>query len=125
MPFLEAKLSVEDYMGNLIAYCGMDCTVCPAFIATKNNDQSLREKTAVEWSGEFKGKHFECKPEYINCTGCKGSGVQFENCSQCELRKCADGKKIETCKECGNVKTCKTVKEFIEVFPDAAARLCY
>lgn len=30
----------------MIAYCGLDCEKCDAFIATKNNDNLLREKTA-------------------------------------------------------------------------------
>ena len=33
-------------MKQLIGYCGIDCEKCDAYIATKNNDQSLREKTA-------------------------------------------------------------------------------
>ncbi len=33
-------------MDNLIAYCGIDCAVCPAYIAKKNNDDALRQKTA-------------------------------------------------------------------------------
>ena len=31
-------------MKKLIAFCGLDCEKCDAYIATKNNDQALREK---------------------------------------------------------------------------------
>ena len=30
--------------------CGLDCENCAARIATVNNDDELREKTAKEWS---------------------------------------------------------------------------
>ena len=32
-----------------IVYCGIDCVKCPIYIATKNNDEDLRKKTAEEW----------------------------------------------------------------------------
>ena len=38
---------------NIIAYCGLDCTACPVFIATKTSDRALQEKTAREWSAQF------------------------------------------------------------------------
>lgn len=31
-------------MRQMIAYCGLDCEKCDAYIATINDDQSLREK---------------------------------------------------------------------------------
>ena len=37
-------------MNDMIAYCGLNCEKCDAFIATQNNDNALREKTAKLWS---------------------------------------------------------------------------
>ena len=37
-------------MKQLIACCGLDCENCAARIATVNNDDELREKTAKEWN---------------------------------------------------------------------------
>ncbi len=37
-------------MNKMIAICGLDCEKCDAYIATKNNDQALREKSARLWS---------------------------------------------------------------------------
>jgi len=34
----------------MIAYCGLDCEKCDAHIATVNNDDALREKTAKLWA---------------------------------------------------------------------------
>ena len=35
---------------NMIAFCGLDCSKCDAYIATRNDNQALREKTAKLWS---------------------------------------------------------------------------
>ncbi len=38
-------------MRDLIAYCGLDCEKCDAYLATINNDPVvLREKTAKLWA---------------------------------------------------------------------------
>ena len=34
----------------MIAYCGLDCSKCGAFLATQANDDALRAKTSEEWS---------------------------------------------------------------------------
>ena len=37
-------------MKKYIAYCGLDCESCEARRATVNDDDSLRQKVAKEWS---------------------------------------------------------------------------
>lgn len=32
-------------MKKMIAYCGLDCEKCDAYLATLHDDQALREKT--------------------------------------------------------------------------------
>jgi len=101
-------------MEKIIAYCGLDCAGCDAYLAWKNNDQALREKTAAEWK---KMHGFNFLPEMINCTSCKGSGVQVGHCAECEMRKCASGKNIENCGACGDFKTCKIINDFMKQVP--------
>ena len=60
-------------MKELIAFCGLDCERCEAFIATKNDDDALRKKVAKEWS-ELNG--VDITPEMINCQGCRTNGVK-------------------------------------------------
>ena len=101
-------------MEKLIAYCGLDCSECGAHLAWKNNDQAMREKTALdfaEWHG-FKGSADE-----INCAGCKGGGILFSHCSNCEIRKCASKKAVVNCGSCSEFKTCKTINDFITEVP--------
>ena len=108
-------------MEKLIAYCGLNCGECPAYIATKNNDQALREKTAIEWKTVH---NHDFTPEMINCTGCKSDGVKMFYCSVCEMRKCASGKGVVNCGACGDFKTCKTINEFHAHVPHAKDNLC-
>ena len=46
------KLGVEEVhtQKEMIAYCGLDCEKCDAYIATIIDDQELREKTAMLWA---------------------------------------------------------------------------
>ena len=53
-------------MKEYIAYCGLDCESCEARLATVNNDATLRQKVAKEWS-DLNG--VEITPEMINCVG--------------------------------------------------------
>ena len=85
-------------MNKIIAACGLDCAACPAFIAAATNDQSMREKTAKEWSKAF---GFDCRPEMVNCHGCMATdGVQIGHCAECEIRLCALGKGLSSCALC-------------------------
>ena len=46
----------------MIAYCGLDCEKCDAYLATINDDQALRQKTAKLWS---ELNHAPILPEHI------------------------------------------------------------
>ena len=49
-------------MKEMIAFCGLDCCECGAFLATKENDDQKRAEVDQEWSRLFK---VEVKPEDI------------------------------------------------------------
>ena len=95
-------------MKDYIAYCGLDCEICEAHIATVNNDNDLRIKVAKEWS-ELNG--VEITPEMINCAGCRIDGVKTLFCdSLCPIRQCALSKDIETCGDCSEMSSCKKLE---------------
>lgn len=107
-------------MEKMIAYCGLNCFECPAYMATQNNDQALKEKTALEWSKMY---NFTFTPEMINCTSCKSDGAKVGHCLQCEIRKCASGKNYVNCGLCKEFSTCKTINDFIVNVPHAKDNL--
>ena len=90
---------------NMIAFCGLDCEKCDAYIATINNDQSLREKTAKYWT---ELNNVQILPEHINCEGCRVDGVKTVYCeSLCSIRQCALQKGVTTCGDCADMDTCQ------------------
>ena len=58
-------------MNEMTAYCGLDCSQCGAFIATKEDDDHKRAEVAALWSKMFKT---EIGMEQINCDGCRTGG---------------------------------------------------
>jgi hypothetical protein len=81
-----------------IAYCGLDCSVCPALRALKFDDEALRRQTALAWSQLYQTK---ISPEQIACQGCRSDqGVLFAHCGDCAVRACARSKGLDTCAAC-------------------------
>ena len=107
-------------MDKMIAYCGLVCTECPAYIAKQKDDNELREKTAKEWATAFNP---DIKTEMINCDGCKNNGRKFFYCENlCEIRKCCMDKNIENCAICDEY-MCNILSSFIKIAPQAGEAL--
>jgi hypothetical protein len=81
----------------MIAYCGIVCTDCRAFIATQRNDRKLKEEVAKAWSTDKE----TLKPEDMNCDGCLATGgILYKFCATCEVRLCGYEKGVENCAYC-------------------------
>ncbi|MFW5912563.1 MAG: DUF3795 domain-containing protein [Candidatus Hadarchaeota archaeon] len=105
-------------MEDPIAYCGLNCTECPAYIAKQDDDEKLREKTAEFWSKEFGNFH----PEEINCDGCKSDGELLKYCNECPIRSCATSSRLENCGHCADY-PCDELAEHHENIKDAKETL--
>ena len=104
-----------------IAYCGLDCEQCDAYIATLHDDQALREKTARLWA---ELNHAPILPEHINCQGCRADGVKTVFCEQlCAVRRCALQRGADTCGDCPEVETCPTGGAIFANAPQAKKNL--
>lgn len=105
-------------MEKMIAYCGLVCTNCPTYLATLNDDDEAREKTAAFYSEKF---GFNLRPEEINCDGCLSeSGILISYCQECEIRKCCREKGLKNCAYC-NEQPCEKLQKFHQFSPDAKA----
>lgn len=107
-------------MEKMVAFCGIVCTNCQAFIATQENDDVKRREVADAWSKAFDR---EIKPEEINCDGCLTiDGRHINYCSVCEIRKCGTEKEVENCAHCIDYK-CERLDKFHEQAPKAKKTL--
>ena len=108
-------------MREMIAYCGLDCEKCDAYLATVNDDQALREKTAKLWA---ELNQAPILPEHINCEGCRVEGMKTVFCdSLCGVRQCALKKGVTTCGSCGELEKCEIIAPIISNNPDALKSL--
>jgi len=107
-------------MAKIIAYCGIDCAECPAYLAHQNDDNELRAKTASQWT---KAYEHPFKPEDINCVNClEVEGPHIGHCSDCEIRACAQERKVANCAHCPDY-ACEKLEKFFEMVPAAKANL--
>lgn len=108
-------------MKDMIAYCGLDCEACDAYLATINDDQALREKTAKLWA---ELNNAPILPEHINCQGCRTAGSKTVFCdSLCGIRQCALKKGVTTCGGCPDLEKCQIVGTVISEHPEALKNL--
>jgi hypothetical protein len=81
----------------MIAFCGIVCTDCRAFIATQRNDGELKKEVAEAWSTQTE----TLKPEDIDCDGCLATGPRLlKFCETCEVRRCGYEKGVANCAYC-------------------------
>ncbi len=107
-------------MNEIIAFCGISCSECGAFIATKNNNDEKRAVVAKMWSKQYNS---DIKPEDINCDGCQCDGGRiFNYCTVCEIRKCGKEKGVTNCGHCDDY-ACDMLENFFAMVPDSKKRL--
>ncbi len=104
-------------MEKMYGMCGMECSGCPAYLATQKNDDAARATVAALWSKMF---HAEIKPSDINCDGClSGSERLFGHCKNCGIRLCGMDKKLETCAQCESY-SCAKLDGLLSILPKTA-----
>ena len=107
-------------MEKMIAYCGLVCTACPAYIATQNDDMEALQKVAEQWSKEFNAS---LTAEGCLCDGCLATtGRQIGHCSECQIRACGIEKGVRNCAHCADY-GCEKLEEFFGFAPDARTTL--
>jgi len=82
---------------NLLAYCGISCVNCPAYVASMDGDALQRDDLAREWSTEA----YPLSAEDVYCEGCTArDDLVMVFCLDCAVRRCARAKDYRTCAEC-------------------------
>jgi hypothetical protein len=106
-------------MNEIVAFCGIACNECGAFIATQKDDNEKRAEVAMIWSKQYNS---DIKPEDINCDGCQSGGERiFNYCTVCEIRKCGNKKGVANCAQCDDY-ACAKLEGFFQMVPDSKKR---
>jgi hypothetical protein len=107
-------------LDKMVAFCGLTCTDCPAYLATQDDDDDARLRVAEKWSRDYGS---DVKPEDINCDGClPGKERYFFHCSQCEIRACGVVRGMENCAHCLEY-PCAKLERLLQAVPTARAEL--
>jgi hypothetical protein len=112
-------------MDKMIAYCGLICTECPAYIATQADDHAALERVAAMWREEFNAP--DITVESVICDGCLGTiGRKCGHCFECEIRACAMALNLANCAHCADYARpggCEKLEGFFGFVPEARATL--
>ena len=103
-------------MDKMIAYCGLICTECPAYLATQANDRAELERVAAMWREEYNAPNITV--ESVICDGCIVGGHKCGHCAECDIRACAMALNVANCAHCADY-TCEKLEKFFGFVPGA------
>ena len=104
----------------IIAYCGLICSDCPAYIATQADDREALEKIVAQWREEYNAPGMTV--ESILCDGCLDGPRKCGHCAECEIRACGVAKGVLNCAYCDDY-ACEKLEGFFDFVPDAKVAL--
>lgn len=80
-----------------IAFCGIDCSVCDAYLATQSGDPAELERVATAW----RQLDPNVTANTLRCDGCLAVGGRlFSWCTECPIRTCARQHGVASCAYC-------------------------
>ncbi len=105
-------------MDRIVAYCGLVCSDCPAYVATQSNDPAALERVAAQWRQEFDSP--DITADSILCDGCLGvnGGRRIGYCDTCQIRACALERDVVNCAYCSEY-ACDKLEGFFAHAADA------
>lgn len=108
-------------MEKMIAYCGLVCTDCDAYVATQANDLEALERLAKKAREEYGMANATL--ESTMCDGCLSNSDRLCGyCYECGVRACATGRGMVNCAHCDDY-TCETLEGFFGMAPQARVTL--
>ncbi len=104
-------------MDRIVAYCGLVCTDCAAYVATQADDREALERVAAQWREEYNAP--DITVESVVCDGCivttdRHSGHWYE----CDIRICGAERGVVNCAHCSEY-ACAKLERFFGFVPNA------
>jgi hypothetical protein len=103
----------------IIAYCGLVCTDCPAYLATQTKNEQKAEETAELWTRIYK---VSVNVDDVWCDGCLVGSRKCAHCAKCEIRACGQKHAVLNCAYCHDY-PCEQLVGFFGMAPDARKTL--
>jgi len=112
-------------MNEMLSYCGLICSDCPIFLASRESNKTKKEKMKIDIINLCK-EHYNADynfDEINDCDGCLADGGKlFIGCINCEIRKCAIENGLSNCAYCDQY-TCDKLSVLFKSDPSAKLRL--
>ena len=110
---------------NSMAYCGLMCGGCPIYLATREVNADRQRQMRIEIARKCNEIYqSQYKPgDITDCDGCKAeTGRLFSGCRRCEIRACAQRRKLDHCGQCDDY-ACDPLKKMFHTDPEIKNRL--
>lgn len=109
-------------MNPSIAFCGLNCSACEAYLATQSDDRAAQERLLAKWKVEFNAPDMTLAS--VTCDGCLAfNGRLGGYCPQCPIRACGVERKVANCAHCADYGTCEKLAGFLVQVPAAKVTL--
>jgi hypothetical protein len=103
--------------GRIIAYCGIVCSDCSAYLATQSGTRGALEKVAAQWQDEYGLEGVTIQD--VTCDGCiDESSRKGAHCFECGVRACGVALGVVNCAHCSDY-ACEKLEEFFGFVPDS------
>ena len=104
----------------IIAYCGITCSECPAYIATQASDQTALEAVAAQWRVDYNAPGITVAS--VLCDGCLSGPNKCSHCGECNIRTCGVERGVANCAHCADY-PCEQLEGFFSMVPAVRATL--
>ncbi len=108
-------------MDKIIAYCGLVCSDCEAYVATQAGDQAALEQVAAKWREEYNAPGITVAS--VLCDGCLTGERKCGHCAECDIRACGVERGVVNCGHCPDYASCEKLERFFAMVPPARAVL--
>jgi hypothetical protein len=108
-------------MDTMIAYCGLTCTTCDAYVATQANDLAALERLAKKAREEWGMANATAASTM--CDGCLANSERMcAYCYECAVRACGMERGVANCAYCDDY-GCHKLEAFWQMAAEGRATL--
>jgi hypothetical protein len=105
-----------EQQNQIIAYCGIVCSECSAYLATQKDDPSALEQVVAQWKAEYNWDNITIQD--VTCDGCLDpTKRKSSHCGVCDIRACGIEHGVVNCAHCSDY-TCDKLEKLFNFAPD-------